>query len=279
MNHAIVPPNSRSAVLAIASTLILSGCTSKANPTNMSQSQPMISLQHLESISKKKIFFGHQSVGYNIVDGVGDVLKQYPAVTLNVTESREPEVFAAPVLAHATVGRNSDPESKINDFAERIRAGIGNRADVAAFKFCYVDVDHNTNVSQVFAKYKRTMTDLAAAYPNTRFMHVTVPLKATSTGWKKYVKSILGKPHPFIMDNLRRQEFNELMRREYAGRQPFFDLAAVEATRADGSVSFDTSNGAQIPSMANEYTYDSGHLNEQGRKFVAAQFLRALASL
>lgn len=266
--------------LSIASVLFLAGCNIEATPTNMTAPKlASVSAQDLQAVSKKKIFFGHQSVGYDIVRGVSDVLKQYPSIALNVEESADPKVFDAPVLAHTTLGQNSDPGSKIRDFAERVRGGIGDRADVAAFKFCYIDFDRNTDVPQVFAMYKSTMADLAKEYPRTRFLHVTVPLKATSMGWKTYINNMRGKPHPFIADNVRREEFNRLIRSEYAGRQPFFDLAAIEATRADGSNSSDVSNGQRIPSLAIEYTRDSGHLNERGRKFVAEQFLGLLASL
>ena len=281
MNNATVRVNlCFAAGAAFASTLLLSSCNSKVTATNMTVPKlSPVSMQHLQLVSRKKIFFGHQSVGYNIVEGVGDVLKQYPAIAMNVTESTEPGVFDAPVLAHTTLGRNSDPESKIMEFAERVRGGVGDRADIAMFKFCYVDIDRAADPSRVFATYKQTMAKLTAAYPKTRFVHVTVPLKATSSGWKTYVKNVLGKPHPFVADNLRREEFNSMMRKEYAGQHPFFDLAAVESTRTDGSASFDKSDGQQVPSLANEYTYDSGHLNERGRKLVAEQLLVTLASL
>ena len=31
-----------------------------------------------ETLSKKKIYFGHQSVGYNIIAGIQDLMKEYP---------------------------------------------------------------------------------------------------------------------------------------------------------------------------------------------------------
>jgi hypothetical protein len=246
----------------------------------MTLSKPApLSAQDLQAATKKKVFFGHQSVGYDIVQGIEDVLKENPAVAFPITESAEAQVFSGPVLAHAPVGRNSDPASKINDFAQKIRAGVGDRADVAVLKFCYADFERNTDAAQVFAMYKAAISELSHTYPKTRFMHVTTPLKATSNGWKTKIKSLLGKPHSFIADNVRRDEYNKLLRQEYAGKEPFFDLAAIEATRADGSGSFDKAEGRNIPSLAAEYTRDSGHLNELGRKYVAQQFLRVLASL
>jgi hypothetical protein len=246
----------------------------------MTSSKPTpFSSQDLESAIKKKVFFGHQSVGYDIVQGVEDVLKENAVVRFQVVESADPQLFSGPVLAHAAVGRNSDPASKINDFVAKIVGGIGERADVAVLKFCYVDIDRNTDPAQVFAMYKSAMKELSLKYPRTRFLHVTTPLKATSNGWKTRIKNLLGKPHPFIADNVRREDYNQLLRKEYAGKEPFFDLAAIEATRADGSVSFDNADGRAIPSLAMEYTRDSGHLNQLGRKYVAEQFLRVVATL
>jgi hypothetical protein len=266
--------------LATAGILLISGCGRKGSTANMTATTTTpVTVEGLRALSGKKIFFGHQSVGYNIIAGAGDVLKRHPEVRLNIVESADPGVFSGPVLAHAAVGRNSEPESKIREFAERMRGGLGDRVDIATFKFCYIDFNKDSDAARLFGIYNATMADLVKAYPKTRFVHVTVPLKATARGWKANIKNLLGRPDPWILDNLRRDEFNELMRKEYAGRQPFFDLAAVEATRADGAISCDKSDGKMVPSLVNEYTFDSGHLNERGRKFVAERFLATLSSL
>lgn len=265
--------------LLFAAAVLLSGCGKEVVKNMTVSSLAPVSEQGLQAVSKKKIFFGHQSVGYDMVQGIADIANQHPAITLRVVESAAPEAFTAPLLAHARVGRNSDPESKIREFGERVRAGIGGRADIATFKFCYADFERNTDAARVFDLYRAAMAELAAAYPGTRFVHITVPLKATSRGWKTHIKNLLGRPHAFIPDNARRQEYNELMRKHYAGREPLFDLAGIEATDADGSLSFDKFQGKAVPSMVNAYTYDSGHLNERGRRLVAERFLALLASL
>ncbi len=64
-------------------------------------------------LSQLRIFFGHQSVGYNIVDGMTDVMNEHAETDLNVAETCEPLRFAKPVLAHARVGRNTDPLSRM----------------------------------------------------------------------------------------------------------------------------------------------------------------------
>ena len=40
-----------------------------------------------EKLSQKKIYFGHQSVGFNIMDGVQDLMKEHPAIKLNIVET------------------------------------------------------------------------------------------------------------------------------------------------------------------------------------------------
>jgi hypothetical protein len=128
-------------------------------------------------LSQKKIFFGHQSVGFNIIDGLKDLMKENPQIKLNIVETSNPSDFDAPLFAHARVGKNTDPKSQIDAFANFIEEGIGNKADIAFFKFCYVDVMAGTDSQKVFDDYKKSMSNLTKKYPKTNFIHVTVPLK------------------------------------------------------------------------------------------------------
>lgn len=80
-----------------------------------------------EKLVQKKIFFGHQSVGNNILDGIRDLMKENPRIKLNIIETNNPTDFNAPLFAHARVGKNRDPRSKIDAFANFIDKGIGIR--------------------------------------------------------------------------------------------------------------------------------------------------------
>ena len=42
-----------------------------------------------KKLSQKKIYFGHQSVGYNIIDGIKDIMKEYPQINLNIVETTD----------------------------------------------------------------------------------------------------------------------------------------------------------------------------------------------
>lgn len=267
------------AILTVAAVCVTGCGNSAAPPRTMQTKTAPLTRTDLEVLSKKTLFFGHQSVGYNIIEGVEEVLRDHKEAPWQVAEAAGVADVRRPALVHSAVGKNGEPESKIRDFAARFSSGASSGADIAMFKFCYVDVNRGTDAQRLFALYKSSMDELAKAHPQTRFIHVTVPLKATIKGWKAQVKNLIGRPDGFIPDNVRREEFNQLMRAEYGPRNTLFDLAMIEATRPDGAPVYDTVDGRAIPSMAREYTYDSGHLNEQGRRRVAERFLSFLAAL
>jgi hypothetical protein len=125
-----------------------------------------------------KVCFGHQSVGQDVVDA----LAAMPDLGLEVVETTDPEAFHKPVFAHFRVGTNGDGISKCRAFARVMEAGVGERADVAFFKFCYVDVTGDTDVGGLFHVYEDTMRELARAYPRVTFLHATVPLRCVSAG-------------------------------------------------------------------------------------------------
>ena len=234
-----------------------------------------ISESKLERLSGKKIYFGHQSVGLNILDGVKDIIKENPKIKLNIVKTNEKADFSVPAVAHFFVGENTDPASKIRSFAENIEKGAGNNADIAFFKFCYVDFHAASDIEKVFLEYKNTMERLKKEYPSTEFIHVTAPLTTQTSAVKAIVKRLLGKPD----NNINRNKFNELLHREYADKEPIFDLAKTESTYPNGSRASFTSGGANYYSLVPEYTDDGGHLNERGRKVVALELLNFLSNL
>ena len=237
-----------------------------------------------QKLSGKKIYFGHKSVGENIINGVVDVLKEFPQIKMNILESNKTEDFSSPVFAHSAVGSNSDPESKMKAFGDILDRGVGNKADIAFFKFCFVDILPRTNVEKVFADYQSFMARLKEKYPQTIFIHVTVPLTSNESGIKVWVKKgkdlikkLIGRVNVF--DNDKRNEFNEMLRKRYEGKEPIFDLARIEATLPEGKRAITKNQGKIDDSLLPLYTDDGGHLNEQGRKIVAEQLLVLLAQL
>ena len=231
-----------------------------------------------KALATKRIYFGHQSVGYNIVDGIAAWAKERPDLGLKIVESRAPEAFATPGFVHAKNGANYEPLGKIQDFARTMEAGVGNKADIAFFKFCYVDFSPETDIDKVFAEYKTTMARLRTQFPQTKLVHVTVPLTIVQSGPKAMIKQLLGKKLGGADANIVRNRYNELLRREYQGKEPLFDLAVVESTLNDRPVRFEQ-DGARYPALAREYSSDGKHLNADGARWTAAHLLSALAAL
>ena len=235
-----------------------------------------------DKLAQKKIYFGHQSVGNNILLGIQDLMNEYEQIKLNIVETKDPAAFTSGIFAHSAIGQNEKPETKIKHFEMIMDKGIGAQADIAFFKFCFVDVDAKTDVDKVFNAYKSTMKTLKGKYPETTFIHCTVPLlRKEKTTPKAFIKKMLGKDEGFFArkHNISRNRFNELMKKEYEGKYPIFDLAKIESTYSDGSRESFRENGKTYYSLVPSFTKDGGHLNEIGRKVVAEQLLRLLSKI
>ena len=233
-----------------------------------------ISQNKWDQLVKKRIFFGHQSVGYNMIDGLGMILKDNPNIPLKIKKGKSSDLFKNPVFAHDNNGSNRDPKLKIDEFCSTIDQ-IGSEVEYAGFKFCYVDLEKGTDVKDLFSYYKRKMKEVAIKYPDLTIIHYTVPLKSLQSGPKAILKKILGKDIG-IDDNIVRNEFNDLLRKEY--RDHFiFDLAKFESTFPNGERSFSEVNGKKIYTMVPVYTNDGGHLSKTGKKKIGEAYLIFLA--
>jgi hypothetical protein len=233
----------------------------------------------LQRISKKKIYFGHMSVGENILDGVRDIMREHPDIQLNIVETNSPSSFDQPIFAHSRIGNNGDPKSKIDAFVQYMDGGIGNSADIAFFKFCYIDILSATDADEVFNRYRTAIEILKRKYPKVTFVHVTAPLRVVQTGFLVPIKKIISRPLGGYEDNIKRKRFNDLLRQEYEGKDPIFDLARIESTYPDGRQSTFDNEEKSYEALVAVYTYDGGHLNEIGRKIVAGQLLSFLPNL
>jgi hypothetical protein len=234
--------------------------------------------EDLEMVAAKTYFFGHQSVGANILQGVEELDAPSAEQALPIVEFADSAAITAPALVHTTVGENYDPLSKIQAFDDLVRNQVGEHVDVAFFKFCYVDFDGTTDVDGLFETYQQTMDALVRDFPQTTFVYVTVPLMAKDQGIKAFVKSVIGRVDP-ANANLQRHRFNQLLREEYADTGRLFDLAQAEATYAGDQMCTMRVQGQAVPCLYPQYTDDGGHLNELGRRVIAEQFVAFLADL
>lgn len=221
-----------------------------------------VSSAELDTVGSARIFFGHQSVGRDLITGLADV-----APELRVS-SRDPLRAAdGGMLTDAALGRNGDPTSKDRAFLEVV-AGL-DPGDLAFYKYCFLDMGPETDPDSLFAAYARTLDRASAS--GVRVLAVTMPLTTIEPAWKRGIKTLLGRPTDLALDR-KRLQFNELVRARYP-ETARFDLARAESTLEDGSRSL---HGA-VEVLDGPYTDDGAHLNSRGRQHVAALFVRALA--
>ena len=230
----------------------------------------------------KTIFFGHHSVGRNIVQGLEDLAARHEFLRLNIVKTKEANQMAGPMLAHASVGENFHPGSKIAEFKELMENGVAEKVDIAFFKLCFVDLGETSDPNAILSAYSAAMDALKSRFPKVVFVHVTVPLcgppkKATGL-LKAGIKRLLGRP-PVLAENQVRARYNSLLRQRYSGKEPLFDLALYETLGPDGLRHYSLRSEQEVPVLARAYTDDGGHLNTTGRKHVAEQLLIYLVDL
>ena len=206
--------------------------------------------QEVAALNGRAVFFAHNSVGQNILDGVREVDGGIPIFS-------EQEAGAAGI-AEVYMGFNGDPDGKMDAFRGLMDAG-GNNAQIAFFKLCYADFDANTNATALFDKYASVMTELEAKYPDVTFAHVTAPLYHYNASYH----------------NSAQHAFNEKMRSGYGA--VVFDLAALEAVDSSGAGTL--SRDGVTPAMAEEWSLDGSHLNEAGGKYIAGELIQFLANV
>lgn len=248
-----------------------------------------ISQDNWQKLAQQRILFGHASVGGNIVTGIQELQNQHPEMTLKIVASETPWMVNRSGLIHFYLGNQPHPNqvstsasAKIDVFSYLMESRITNSVDIALFKLCWADINSNTDVVSLFAFYKTTIAKLMQDFPQTTFVQVTTPLVAEPEGAsavKQWLKRLLGRSSSHLSDNVKINQLNDLIRSEYTGKTPIFDLATIESTLPDGTRQTFSDGGKTFFSLAPEYTSDMGHLNHTGRKVIAEQFLVFLADL
>lgn len=233
----------------------------------------------LTSLSARKIFFGHQSVGRNILEGLEEISANAGDAALRINEARTGDAIVGPGIYHAEVGVNTDPISKLRDFEAIMRSGVGPSVDAAMLKFCYVDFDVGADVEALFEAYRDAMARLEAEFPELVIVHCTVPLTVEEYGLGDRIKRILGKASDGDSGNAVREAFSRRLRSEYTGKAPVFDLAMIEASDSTGLVTMPSDSSAGTIALRPEYSDDGGHLNETGRTRVAGWLALELGRL
>ncbi len=229
-------------------------------------------------LSGRRIFFGHQSLGADIIKGVAHLKEENESIDFDIKESRLPVTARRGILVHARIGQNGTPESKIDDFVSLLTGEFGKTFDIGMMKMCFVDVDGATDVDCLFEYYADAVTKLEMECPDLTIVHCAVPLTVKESKTKGLVKRVLGKA---TLDdaNIRRSHYNRLLQRRFGPTDPIFDIAGWEALHEDGSFEAFESGGEWYPALRPDFTEDGGHLNEFGKRQIAVGFLQTLAGI
>lgn len=260
---------------------VLSACTDNSGIEKMTFKHLQdVPSNKLEALSNKTYFFGHQSVGRNMLDGLRMVMQDNPAVKLKIIESESVTSLEPGTFMHANVGKNKQPQTKIDHYLGALDSGLGNKVDAAFLKFCYVDMSQTGDPQRLFNQYQSSVQALKTKYPGTTFIHFTLPLESIPGGFKTTIKDLIGKEISERMDNVRRTEYNRLLREAYSGKEPVFDIARFESIdpTTGKATKFDL-DGQQYEAMAPGNTDDGGHLSDSGKRWIAEQLIVFLANL
>ena len=260
--------------ILLTGLLILSCGEKEQMPVNIS-AEPEDALL---TLSNYRIYFGHQSVGRDIMEGVADINRRSQKKPLNIIEYDSSMELPDQYFAHSRIGKNQYPGSKCEAFKLILDDDFAGQLDLAMMKFCYVDVDQNSDIDSLFEIYKTSITSIRLKYPDLKIVHITVPLKSNSGGWKIRLKRLIGKADYTDYDNIKRCAFNDRLRSEFREDQ-IFDLAAIESTYPDGSREAFAHKDQVYYSLIHDYTYDGGHLNELGKQIVAKELILFLARI
>jgi hypothetical protein len=229
-------------------------------------------------ISQNNIYFGHQSVGQNIISGLNKLNSKFGNNEIIIKNLSNISESQGNYFIHSNIGNNGDPKGKFKEFAEIVDSLTNKNLNIAMMKLCFVDFNKNTDIQDIFNSYVTMMDSLQKKYPNIIFIHFTVPLKSQLSWISKIKDLIKNRDKVDPLDNLRRNEYNKLIFSKYS-KDYIFDLAGAESTYPDGKREFILLDDKISYTLINNYTTDGGHLNEEGENIIAAELINKIYNI
>lgn len=260
-------------MLLILLLILVNSCDNKSGVYKMNDND----LGNISILKDKRIYFGHQSVGNDIISGIEQIKKEKDGFEINIIDLNESIELPSTFFAHSNIGENENPNSKCDAFSTVLN-NYGESFDIALMKFCYIDINRDSDVNEMFKYYKKTMDSLSTNYPNIKFLHLTSPLRSNPRGVGVWIREILGRQNNIKLDNIKRNEYNELIRQDFPEME-IFDLAEIQSTYPNGRRESFEQNGKNYYSLIEDYTYDGGHLSEIGSKWVASKMIYKLGTV
>ena len=276
-----VARRSRSSALALAlvALAVLGACGDSATieaPQELKTSMlEPVTQAELAAAAGKRVLFAHQSVGNDILDGV-NAIAAASGTRINVMETSAVPTDTSGIF-HFKIGTNGEPLGKVRQFHELLAQSSLAGVDVAMVKLCYIDFNRTTDATQIANAYVQTIEELQRSHPGTTFAAMTAPLTVIQTGPKAWLKSMLGKDPAGHVENVKREEFNAVLRQRFGATQ-LFDVAKIEAHGGGKPVVYEY-KGQPYYALDPALTSDGGHLNEAGKRVVGAEFVKFLAKV
>lgn len=190
-------------------------------------------------LAAPRVFFAHQDVGQNVVDGVSAY--ERGALTLEAAPQQKG------TLGERLAAFRAETERR--------------KPDVAVFELGWRDVTADTDVDALFAVLEQGLAGLPV-------LTCTVPLTSVGRGLQAAVKNRLASGAFGERENVKRHLLNQKLR---AAHPRLFDLAKLQA----GACTFER-EGKTWPCADDALTEDGAKLNAKGRKLAAAAFVAAV---
>lgn len=260
-----------------AGLLVLTACKEPSVPQSTAAvpAAQDLSAAQQDKLKARRIFFGHQSVGGNVMDGLGRLAASGAPMPLKVEKTLSLDSSQAGVLAHEWIGENEHPKTKLEALEAAVR-GPASGAEIVMFKFCYTDFGRGVDPAQVFAAYRDEVRALQALRPGMTMVHITTPVPEPEGTLSYMVRKARGKMT--LRERIAKiNNYNDLLRQEFGGKEPVFDLALLESLGPDGGQASLADGGHELNVLNPAWSADGSHLNEAGRTTIARQLLVFLA--
>lgn len=213
----------------------------------------------------KRTVFGHQSVGYQVLQGVTML-----AGELGLSNPTYPDIESTSLpstggfLAHFYAGTNGNAYTKTAEFLSHLQSGLAAQVDIVVLKFCYADLRSGSGYTpaQMFAEYKAWVNAVESQFPHIAVIYATEAI-------------VMGENSDGANNGLR-QTFNNLVRAEYGASGRLWDVAGIQSTDPDGNKIL----YGGVESLYSGYASpDQRHIYGLGRTTVATPLLKIIAQI
>lgn len=234
--------------------------------------------QASSTLQNKRIYLGHRSVGYNLIQGIRILKEKEPLPSLSIVDADKQALLTGNGIFHSWMNEEGSPQDLASDFIAFFSKKFQKDMDIVYLRFTPYYVDKNLN--KVMSDYKEAHILLKQQFPRTIFIHATFPLPHAEITWKTRVKQLINYDNIWEYGHsIHTNNYNRLLKQEYGEDRAFFDFAAALSTYPDGTRSYFTIDKNRYYHMVKEFTYDRTHLTKEGKIVVAEKFLLFLSDL